>query len=219
MTQALPGQERAVRQLALVVAMLALFVSPMASAKSVFDPDIGWTSAQRARLHLPRAPARPRHCALTKAMIHRQGVIDKRGDPSEGIRKIFHYRWGAGWFDFCDGGRLHLGVVASEAAGVPAARALVARRHLSDLIRFVAVRSTWRELGDVQDDFEARWPQLEDQALVMDHSDAQRNAVVIDLAKPVDARTRKAIRAWALAAPVNVVVHDTDADNYETTPL
>ncbi|MCW2995818.1 MAG: hypothetical protein JWQ18_3313 [Conexibacter sp.] len=209
------------RRLAIPLAVLVLGgcgVTP-AAAKSIFDPDIGWTTAERQELHLPRAPTRICHRDLTKAQIHLQGVIDRLGDPSEGLRKIFHYRWGSGWYDPCDGGRLHFAVVPSEAAGVAAARALIARRRLTPYVRFNAVRSTWRELGDVQTAFEQRWSQLEDDALVQDSADAERNAVQIDLARPVDPETRAAIRTWALAAPVNVVVHDTDAGNYAVTLL
>jgi hypothetical protein len=222
MVSGLLGQLTRMRRLALVtlaVAVLGACGVSSAAAKSIFDPDIGWTTAERQRLHLPRAPTRICRRDLTKAQIHLQGVIDKRGDPSEGLRKIFHYRWGAAWYDPCDGGRLHFAVVPSEAAGVPKARALIARRHLTPYVRFNAVRSTWRELGDVQTEFEQRWSQLEDDALVQDSADAERNAVQIDLAKPVPPDTRAAIRAWAVAAPVNVVVHDTQADDFAIEPL
>jgi hypothetical protein len=202
------------RSLTLLVLLGALALPAAAPARSVFDPDIGWPAALRAKYAIPHLGTHPCRRDITRADIHRQSLIDKRGDPSEGLRRIFHYRWGAGWFDFCDAGRLHIGVVASEAAGIPVARALIARRHLTRYIRFVAVRSTWRELSDVQTEFEQRWPELEDQSLVEDSSDPERNAVRIDLAKPVTPDVRAAIRAWALRAPVNVVVHDTDAPDY-----
>jgi len=158
------------RRLAIPLAVLMLGGCGVtsAAAKSIYDPDIGWTTAERQRLHLPRAPTRICRREPTKAQIHLQNVIDKLGDPTEGLRRIFHYRWGSGWYDPCDGGRLHVAVVPSEAAGMPRARALIARRHLTPYVRFNAVRSTWRELGDVQ----------------------------------------------TVAAPVNVVVHDTKADDF-----
>jgi hypothetical protein len=207
------------RQLAFLILLGALAVPAAAPARSVFDPDIGWPAALRARYDLPKVATRPCARDITRADIHLQSVIDKRRDPYEGLRRIFHYRWGGGWYDFCDGGRLHYGVVASEAAGVPAARALIARRHLTRYIRLVAVRSTWRELGDVQDELEQRWPQLWDQGLVESSADSARNAVEIDLATPVPVDVRAAVHAWALQAPVSVVVHDTREPSLAVEPL
>lgn len=201
------------RRLAFLVLLGALALPVAAPARSVYDPDIGWPAALLAKYDLPKVATRPCRRAITRADIHRQSLVD-RHDPDEALRRIFHYRWGTGWWDFCDGGRLHYGVVASEAAGIPAARRLIARRHLQRYVRFVAVRSTWRELGDVQDEFGDRWPQLYDQGLVETSADSERNAVQIDLATPVTPDVRAAIRAWALRAPVNVVVHDTHEPDF-----
>jgi hypothetical protein len=197
--------------LAALVLTLALAAAP-AQARSVYDADIGWTTAQRRALHLPRVDAKPCTRDLTRRQIHLQYVLARR-NPIEAIRAAFHYRWGNAWYDPCHGGRLSIGVHPGGAADLPKARAIVARRHLAKYIRFVAVRSTYRELSD-EVDLIGRLYDAQTRACHLTWGiDTQRNTVVIDLATTLSDADRAAIRAHALAAPVNVVVHDDHADD------
>jgi hypothetical protein len=201
----------------LAITLLAALVLPAAAgARSVYDPDIGWPAARLAALHLPRVRQAPCTRDLTKAQIHLQSIVAKRGNPREGLRKIFNYRWGNAWYDPCDGGRLGVGLQPGiTAAQLKAARALIARRHLTAQVRFFAVRSTYRELSDVLDDVDVAFAPLLDQALIEYGIQTDRNTIVIDVARPVAPADRARLRAYALAAPVNVVVHDGAAADFK----
>jgi hypothetical protein len=205
----------------LAVALLAALVVPgAAGARSVYDPDIGWPAARRAALHLPRVRQAPCTRDLTKAEIHLQNVVYRRGDPREGLRKIFNYRWGNAWYDPCDGGRMGVGIQPSiTAAQLRAARALVARHRLTAQVRFFTVRSTYRELSDQVDALDGPFGALVDQSLLTWGIETDRNTVVIDVAKRVVPADRARIRAYALAAPVNVVVRDSPAEVFVEEPL
>lgn len=196
--------------LVLIVALVALAGAATAPARSVYDPDIGWTAAQLRALHLPRVDAKPCTRDIDARGRRIQSVLAGH-DPGEAIRAAFHYRWGNAWYDFCHGGLLSIGVHPGGAADLPKARAIVARRHLTKYIRFVAVRSTYRQLSDEVDLIGRLY---DAQALACQLTwgiDTQRNTVVIDLATTLPAADRAAVRAHALAAPVNVVVHDDHA--------
>jgi hypothetical protein len=198
--------------LAAVLAIALAGAAPTAQARSVYDPDIGWSTAQRRALHLARVDAKPCTRDISRRDIHLQSIIEEHR-PIEAIRAAFHYRWGNAWYDFCHGGRLSIGVHPGGAADLPKARAIVARRHLTKYIRFVAVRSTYRELSDEVDLIGRLY---DAQALACQLTwgiDTERNTVVVDLATTLSDADRAAVRAHALAAPVNVVVHDDHADN------
>jgi hypothetical protein len=200
---------------AVVCLLIAAAALPSAAlARSVYDPDIGWSTARRRALHLPRVHARPCHRPLTRAMIHMQSVVDKRGNPLEAIRAIMHYRWGNAWWDPCDGGRLGIGIQPAGARYVPRVRALLAKRHLTHLTRLFAVRSTYRELSDAEDALLRANESLLGASLITAGIDTTRNTVVVELARPVTPEDRARIRGAALGAPVNVVVHDSQADDF-----
>lgn len=201
------------RALATAVLVVLLAAAP-AAARSVHDPDIGWSAAKRHALHLPVVSSRPCHRKLTRAMIHLQGVVDKRGDPLEAIRAHMRYRWGNAWYDPCDGGRLGIGIQPSGARYVPAVRAIIARRHLTRQVRLFAVRSTYRELSDAETGLLAAYQSLVDGEVMSIAIDTTRNTIVVELASPVAREDRARVRAAALAAPVNVVVHDVPTPDF-----
>jgi hypothetical protein len=197
---------------AVVAALASAFLAAAlpgaaAHARSVHDPDIGWTTAQRHALGLGRVSAKPcdRHLSARDKRI--QSLIDHRGDPREAIRAAFHYQWGNDWYDPCRGGAMFVGVQPGGARHVKAARAIVARRHLTKYVRFVAVRNTYRELSDEIDALDRLYDPLLTACQMTWGIDTSRNTVVIELARTTSVADRTAVRAHALAAPVNVVVH------------
>jgi hypothetical protein len=207
-----------VRQLVLTILLAALLGAPAASAKSVYDLDIGWTDAQRARLHLPRVIPGTCHRDGPGHETGTQRLLGTRGDPTEALRAIFHYHWAGAWIDFCDKDRMGIGVPPSEAAGVPKARAVIARHHLTGHIRLFAARSSGHQISAALVAFNDRFRPLLDQGLI-ESGEIERGIVEIELAKPLDAQSRKDIRAYALAAPVAMVVRDTNAHDFTATAL
>jgi hypothetical protein len=200
-------------------AAAAVAVPAAAPARSVYDPDIGWTTAQRHALHLGRVSTKPCDRDLSARDKRIQSIIDRHGDPREAIRAVFHYRWGNSWYDPCRGGAMFVGVQPSGARYVKAARAIVSRRHLTRYVRFVAVRNTYRELSDETDALGRLYDPLVTGCQLSWSVDTLRNTVVVELARTVSAADRAAIRAHALAAPVNVVVHDRHDDDLCGEPL
>lgn len=188
--------------------VLAAALPGAVQARSVYDPDIGWSTAQRHALGLGRVSAKAcdRHLSARDKRI--QSLIDHRGDPREAIRAAFHYQWGNDWYDPCRGGAMFVGVQPGGARYVKAARAIVARRHLTRYVRFVAVRNTYRELSDEIDALDRLYDPLVTACHMTWGIDTRRNTVVVELASTTPAADRAAVHAHALAAPVNVVVHD-----------
>jgi hypothetical protein len=206
-----------VRWLPVCVAALVLAAPSAALARSVRDSDIGWSESLRRELRLerPRTSAcKQQHVGGAAAAV--QTRLD-RNDPIEALRSIFRYRWGNAWFDLCDRGRLKIGVPPKPTKELRhqlgRARALLERRHQTRDVRFVAVRSTYRELSDAQETLSAPFEYLFDQGLISPGIDTTLNAVAIDVARPVHGEDWKRLRTAARQAPVNVVLHRVAADN------
>jgi hypothetical protein len=205
--------------LACTAALGVLLAVPAASgAKSVNDRDLGWPAAQLRRLHLPKVLPGTCHRAAPHRESRAQKLIEQHGDPTEALRRVFHYRWGGAWIDPCDHMRMGIGVPPSGAAHVAKARQVIARHHLTSVIRLYAVRSTGREIEDAIDAFYDRFEPLSDQGLLTSFQ-IERGIMVIELAKPLDAQNRKAIHAYALAAPIAIVVRDTDEHDFTAIPV
>jgi len=206
-------------RLALAAALCFAALAAPAHAVSIYDRDIGWPETLRKELRLER-PA-TRDCeGVTREAARRQARVDAR-DPFEAFRAIFRYRWGSAWFDHCDHGRLKVGVVRTAAvrSQLRRARALVARRGLTRDVRFVAVRSTYRELGDEQHRIGEAFSELYARGHLISSTDTSRNAVEFEVARPVSEQDVRRLRAAAKASPVNVVVRRVPEDDLSVEPL
>jgi hypothetical protein len=198
-----------------IVALVTLLVATPAGARSVRDPDIGWATALRHELRLAKVPTTPCHAELTGAMIRLQDRVARR-DPRDALYRIFHDRagtniWGNLWYEPCDGGRLHVGVASGGSAratrvALVRARRVIARNGQTRDVRFVAVRSTYRQLSDATEAFDAALGDvLGDRVSV--GTETSRNTLVIDVSGRATVADRRRVRAWAAASPVSVVVH------------
>lgn len=201
-----------------LIALLALLVAaPAASARSVSDPDIGWPTALRKELRLPKvASAKPCNRELGREGIRVQNRIDRRAPGlRRALYRIFHdgrtNLWGASWFLACDGGRNQVGVAAGGSArdvrvAVRDARRYLRRKKLTRDVRLVAVRSTYRELSDQVTALDALEDRLSGAGTVEWGIDTQRNAVVIEGDHLVPEADRALFREFRRTSPVNVIV-------------
>lgn len=189
--------------------------TPGADARSVSDPDIGWPTALRRELGLRPLSPRPCSARVTRAAIRLQDRIDRR-DPRNRLYTIFHDRpnenmWGNLWYDHCDGGRLYVGVASTGTArntrrAVARARRVLRERGQTRDVRLVAVRSTYRQLMEAQDAFEAAFATQFAADLYSPGIDTSRNAVDVEVFAEATPADRKAMRAFAAASPVNVLL-------------
>ncbi|CAB4921842.1 unannotated protein [freshwater metagenome] len=193
--------------------MVVLFAATPASARSIHDPDIGWSPALRRSLDLPALRVAPCRARTTKAKIRLQSRVADR-EPS--LRGILRYGeadvWGSSWYTNCDGGRLQIGI----AGGAPAVttrrivrtlRRALDRRGLTRDVRLVAVRSTYKQLDTQADAVEAIVPGQLEAGNLSTSIDTVRNAVEIEAYNTLPATDVQKLRAFARDAPVNVVVH------------
>lgn len=202
---------------ALLSLVVAAVLAPAAEATSVRDRDIGWPQELLRELGLQ--PVRATPCPRTRitARTMRVQSLISRADPRDALYTIFHDRpaeniWGNLWYDPCDQDRLQVGIAsggsrADTRRAVRDARALLARRGLSRLVRLRAVRSTYRELSDEADAIGRRFNDLLDAALISTGIDTSRNTIEIELARRVTKEQGDRLRAAAAASSVNVVVH------------
>lgn len=213
-----PGPVRPSPWTAVVAALLVLLVAaPVATARSVSDPDIGWPAELRKQLRLPKiASATPCNRELSRVGIRVQNRINRRApDADSALYRIFHNRptniWGNAWFTPCDGGRMQIGVASGGSArdtraAVREARRYLERKKLTRSVRLVAVRSTYRELSDqivALEPFEEVMLRSRDLSWGID---TQRNAVVIEGDHGVPEADRARFREFARTSPVNVIV-------------
>lgn len=201
-----------------VVGLLVLLVAaPAATARSVSDPDIGWPSALRKQLGLPKvAAAKPCKRDNMRTAMRVQNRIHRRAPNVDRVLyRIFHNRptniWGNAWFMPCDGDRMQIGVASGGTArdtraAVREARSYLRKKKLTRSVRLVAVRSTYRELSDqiiALEPFEEVMLRSRDLSWGID---TQRNAVVIEGDHGVPEADRARFREFARTSPVNVIV-------------
>lgn len=194
--------------------MALLVAASPADARSVHDPDIGWPTALRQELRLPVLRSTPCHARLTRAMVRLQSRVERREPPLRGILRYGEADvWGSSWYTTCDGGRLQVGI----ASGAPAAatrrivrrlRRSLADRGLTDDVRLVAVRSTYRAL-DAQAELVDTTvvPGAVDAGNISTDVDTTRNAVNIDVYNTTPPTELAALRALVPNAPVNITLH------------
>jgi hypothetical protein len=142
-----------------------------------------------------------------------QGAADEILDE---ISDILGERDGDQWFDHDDRGRLKVGIARRdggiEGPELDRVRRLVAARHLSDDVDFVAVDHSFRELVDAQEKIvSARVDDLLRAGKVTHGIDPSENAIVILVASSTTADERRRLRAIADRAPVRVVIRETDS--------
>lgn len=205
-------------QIAVAALGVLLVAAPGATARSVSDPDIGWPSALRKELRLPKvAAATPCNRELSRTGVRVQNRIHRRApDASRVLYRIFHNRptniWGNVWFAPCDDGLMQVGVASGGSArdtraAVRQARRYLRRKKLTRSVRLVAVRSTYRELSDQIialgrfEEIMMRQPGLSWGIRT------SRNAVVITGDHHVPEADRALFREFARTSPVNVLVH------------
>ncbi|MFA4928182.1 MAG: hypothetical protein WC558_06675 [Patulibacter sp.] len=206
-------------RIAVAALVVLLVAAPAATARSVSDPDIGWPSALRKELRLPKvASAKPCNRELSRAGIRVQNRIDRRAPGADRVLyRIFHNRptniWGNVWFTPCDGGLMQVGVAWGGSArdtrvAVREARSYLRKKKLTRSVRLVAVRSTYRELSDqvvalstVEDGGAFAAPDEITWGI-----EPQRNAVVIEAEYRVPESDRALLRELARTSPVNVIV-------------
>lgn len=201
--------------LASLLAVL-LVVVPDASARSVHGPDIGWPTALRQELRLPKVDTKRCDSDGTRAMVRRQNRIDRRGFPRDQLYRIFHRKsernmWGNAWYALCAGGELQVGVAYAGSArdmrrAVRRARQVLARRKLTRDVRLVAVRSTYRQLEQESDRLWKLFRERPGADRILSGIDVFRNALEIEVDHRVPEVTRKRLRAFARRSPVAVVL-------------
>ncbi|WP_022929983.1 hypothetical protein [Patulibacter americanus] len=201
--------------LALVALGLLALVPSGAHARSVSDPDIGWPTALRQELGLRKLSPRPCTGSPSRAAIRLQDRIGRR-DPRNRLYTIFHDRpnenmWGNLWYTACDGGRLQVGVASTGTPrntrrAVARARRFLRERGQTRDVRLVAVRSTYRQLMEAQDAFEDAFAAQFAADLFSSGIDTSRNAVEIEVFSDATPADRSAMRAFAAASPVNVLL-------------
>ncbi len=202
--------------LALLLALL-LVVAPPAGARAVDDPDIGWPSALRKELRLPKVDTKRCDKEHTRATIRRQNRIMRRGDPRDELYRILHRKsernmWGSMWVAVCAGGSERVGVAYAGSPrdarrAVRRARAVLARRKLSRDVRLVAVRSTYRQLEQENGRLSKRIGKLAGREWIASGIDTSRNTLDVDVLHRVPEATRMVLRAFARRSPVAVVLN------------
>ncbi|WP_022928855.1 hypothetical protein [Patulibacter americanus] len=193
--------------------LTALLGAAPADARSIHDPDIGWPTALREELGLPVLRSAPCRARTTRAKIRLQNRVSRAEPPLRGILRYGEADvWGSAWYTNCDGGRLQVGIASGAPA--PATRRIVrtlrrrlAKRGLTNDVRLVAVRSTYKQLDEQAE--------LVDTAVVPGALEAghistgirtTRNAVSIDVYNTIPPADLVRLRAFARDAPVNVVL-------------
>lgn len=197
--------------------MALLIAAPVASARSVSDPDIGWPVALRKQLRLPKiASAKPcKRDDMRTAMRVQNRIYRRAPDVDRALYRIFHNRptniWGSAWFMPCDGDRMQVGVASGGSArdtraAVRDARRYLRRKKLTRSVRLVAVRSTYRELSDQIVALREMDDRLSGQGDLSWGIDTQRNTVEIEGDHLVPEADRALFREFARTSPVNVIV-------------
>lgn len=223
-----PGRGTALRAVtavlvgALIAALVVVLVgtSP-ASARSVDDPDIGWPTALRKELRLPKVATKQCRKEHTRATIRRQNRIGRRDEQRNVLYRIFHRKsernmWGSMWFAICARGELQIGVAYAGSArdvrrAVRRARRHLARRKLTRDVRLVAVRSTYRQLEQESDRL---WRVLRKRPgtdRVSSGISTTRNTLEVEIDHRVPEATRAVLRTFARRSPVAVVLIEEPA--------
>jgi hypothetical protein len=96
---------------------------------------------------------------------------------------------------------------------------LVAARHPSEAVDFVAVDHSYQELLDAHDTIAPPLEGLLRAGKVSHGIDPSQNAIVIDVANSASEAQRRRLRAIADHAPVRVLLHDTDEPSLIATLL
>jgi hypothetical protein len=221
-----PGRAAAWIGAVLLVAAFAIG-APGAQARSVSDPDIGWPTALRKELGLRKLSPRPCAAPASRAAIRLQDRIGRR-DPRNRLYTIFHDRpnenmWGNLWYTACDGGRLQVGVASTGTPrntrrAVARARRFLRQRGQTRDVRLVAVRSTYRQLMEAQDAFERAFATQFAADLFSSGIDVSRNAVEVEVTSDATPADRQAMRAFAAASPVNVLLRFEPAPDPNAPP-
>lgn len=202
------------RSVVVLLALLGVLVAAgPVGARPVSDPDIGWPTALRKELDLPKLRTTPCRARTTRAMIRLQDRVDRREPPLRGILRYGEADvWGSSWYTACDGGRLQVGIASGAPAGatrrvVRRLRRTLAERRLTRDVRLVAVRSTWKQLTVQQDLVDTT---IVPGALEAEHIstsiDTVRNAVEIEVFNTIPPADLERLRAFARDAPVNVTL-------------
>lgn len=193
-----------------------LVAAPDAAARSVHDRDVGWPSALRQELGLPKVKTKRCDREHTRATIRRQNRIHRRDEQRDVLFRIFHRKsernmWGNMWFALCQGGELQIGVAYAGSArdarrAVRRARTHLARRKLTRDVRLVAVRSTYRQLEQESDRL---WKLIRKRPgvdRVMSGISTTRNVLEIEIDHRVPEATQKLLRTFARRSPVAVLL-------------
>lgn len=211
-----PGRATALWVVATVL-LVGLVLAAGASARSVHDPDIGWPTALRKELRLPKVVTKECQKEHTRATIRRQNRIHRRDEQRDVLYRFFHRKsernmWGNMWYALCRGGELQIGVAYAGSArdvrrAVRRARAHLARRKLTRDVRLVAVRSTYRELEQAGDKLWKLIRKRPGSDRIASGISTTRNTVEIDIDHRVPEATRAVIRRFARSSPVAVVLN------------
>lgn len=210
----------------LVGALMALLVvvlvgAPAASARAVDDPDIGWPTALRKQLRLPKVATKECQKEHTRATIRRQNRIHRRDEQRDVLYRIFHRKsernmWGNMWYAICQRGELQIGVAYAGSArdvrrAVRRARAHLARRKLTRDVRLVAVRSTYRHLEQESDRLWKLIRKRPGSDRISSGISTTRNVLEVEIDHRVPEATRAVLRTFARRSPVAVVLIEEPA--------
>lgn len=201
--------------------LVGLVMAASASARSVHDPDIGWPTALRKELRLPKVVTTECDREHTRATIRRQNRIHRRDEQRDVLYRIFHRKsernmWGNMWFAICQRGELQIGVAYAGSAGdvrraVRRARAHLVRRKLTRDVRLVAVRSTYRQLEQESDKLWKLLRKRPGSDRIMSGVSTTRNTIEIEIDHRVPEATRAVLRTFAERSPVAVVLIEEPA--------
>lgn len=205
----------------ITVLLVALVGASSASARPIDDPDIGWPTALRKQLRLPKVATKECQKEHTRATIRRQNRIHRRDEQRDVLYRIFHRKsernmWGNMWYAICQRGELQIGVAYAGSArdvrrAVRRARAHLARRKLTRDVRLVAVRSTYRQLEQESDRLWKLIRKRPGSDRISSGISTTRNVLEVEIDHRVPEATRAVLRTFARRSPVAVVLIEEPA--------
>jgi hypothetical protein len=205
----------------LVAATAVVCVVATSAFRSERERVPGWPESLRRELGLVLPGNERCERVSLRARLRLQGRLDDRR-VADGVRAIIGPAGGA-WFDSCERGVLKFGLAPGNPNGlrrhVKRLRRLFRNRNVEGDVKLVAVRSSYGELARAQERLGEPYERLLSAGLASSGIDTERNAVIVEVARPVTDADRLALRGSARRAPVNVIIVPVNEDDLNVDAL
>lgn len=181
----------------------------------------GWPESLRRELGLALPGNERCERVSRRAALRLQSRLDARR-VTDGVRAIIGPAGGS-WFDSCDRGVSKYGLAPGNPDGlrrhVTRLRQLFRDRKVERDVELVAVRSSYGELARAQERLGEPYERLVSAGLATGGIDTARNAIIVEVARPVTDADRRALRDDARRAPVNIIINPVGEDDLSADPL